>query len=131
MTEPPVVPLPLRRETSRPFDPDEELGRLRAEREIAVQPLPDGRFAWLVTRHADVRAVLSDPRFSNARTHPGMLRPTDDGTDPAAQDQAPPTGSLIMTDPPEHTRLRRMLTGEFTVKRMNRLPPGTRRPPTC
>ena len=32
-------------------------------------------------------------------------------------------GNLLMTDPPEHTRLRRLLTGEFTVKRIRRLEP--------
>ena len=40
----------------------------------------------------------------------------EDGIDPRA-------GNLLATDPPEHTRLRRLLTGEFTVKRIRRLEP--------
>lgn len=73
-----------------------------------------GTTARLVTRYADVREVLGDAeRFSNA----GLPRlPTPDGEDARA-------GNLLATDPPEHTRLRRLLTGEFTVKRIRRLEP--------
>jgi cytochrome P450 len=38
-------------------------------------------------------------------------------------DADPRAGQLLLQDPPEHTRLRRLLTGEFTVKRIRRLEP--------
>jgi cytochrome P450 len=76
-----------------------------------------GTSARLVTRYADVREVLGDAeRFTNT----GLPRlPAPDGQD-GADFRA---GNLLATDPPEHTRLRRLLTGEFTVKRIRRLEP--------
>jgi cytochrome P450 len=75
-----------------------------------------GSAALLVTRHADVREVLGDAeRFSNAAT-PLLPIP---GQDPGQQR----AGQLLLMDPPDHTRLRKLLTGEFTVKRIRRLQP--------
>jgi len=80
--------------------------------------------AWLVTRFADVREVLSDSqRFSNVflgRQQSGMPRMT---ADELARLRA---GNLLAFDPPEHTRLRRLLTPEFTIRRMRRLEPRIR-----
>ncbi|HEY0538663.1 MAG TPA: cytochrome P450, partial [Actinoallomurus sp.] len=53
-----------------PFSPPVEYGELREKTPIARALLPSGQHAWLVTRHADVRAVLTDPRFSSDRRHP-------------------------------------------------------------
>jgi cytochrome P450 len=76
----------------------------------------EGREAWLVTRYHEAREVLGDTsRFSNQQV-PMILPP---GVDPAAMR----AGQLLALDPPEHTRLRRLLTGEFTVKRIRRLQP--------
>jgi cytochrome P450 len=76
-----------------------------------------GTSARLITRYADVREVLGDAeRFSNT----GLpTLPTPDGEDRTDMR----AGNLLATDPPEHTRLRRLLTGEFTVKRIRRLEP--------
>jgi cytochrome P450 len=70
---------------------------------------------WVVTGHDAVRTVLGDPSgFSND------LRPlVGSPGDPASQQ----IGGLGMTDPPEHTRLRRILTPEFTRRRLARLEP--------
>jgi cytochrome P450 len=73
----------------------------------------------MVTRYADVREVLADgSRFSNA----GAFRPPDDTRTDAERDRDR-AGNLLAYDPPEHSRLRRMLTPEFTVRRMRRLEP--------
>lgn len=82
--------------------------------------LPNGETAWLVARHADARAVLSDPRVSSDDTLPGypQLIPL------------PPSGGLLSflrMDDPEHGRLRRLLTAEFTVRRINAMRPGIER----
>ncbi|MFC7586724.1 cytochrome P450 [Nonomuraea antimicrobica] len=71
---------------------------------------------WLVTSHALVREVLADRRFS-ARSELRHL-PTGPGGAPA---QPAPPGMFVSTDPPEHTRYRHLLTGEFTVRRMRQL----------
>jgi cytochrome P450 len=74
-----------------------------------------------VTRYEDVRAVLSDPsRFSNARTDFPLADLLQLSQDEIAQRRA---GLLLAMDPPAHTRLRRMLTPEFTVARIRRLAP--------
>ncbi|MEU5209957.1 cytochrome P450 [Streptomyces sp. NPDC020742] len=103
---------------SCPFDPPEEYRTLRAQEPVAPMTFPDGAAGWLVTRYDDVRTVLSDPRFSAKR---GILRP---GGAEGGDAPAPPPGLFIMMDAPEHTRFRRLLTGQFTVRRMRQLAPA-------
>ena len=77
---------------------------------------------YLVTRHEDVKEVLSDhERFSNGRP-PGFAVP---GVPQATEEEqaSARAGNLLGLDPPEHARLRRMLTPEFTIRRMKRLEP--------
>jgi cytochrome P450 len=123
MTEERELPVHMRRTT---FDPVPELRELREGPGIARVTTTFGHEAWLVTRFADVREVLGDTeRFSNSRVMemrkpPGMSDMTDEEL---AQARA---GNLLAHDPPEHTRLRRLLTPEFTVRRMHRLEPRIR-----
>lgn len=95
------------------MDPIAELSQIRAERAVHPLPIPGGSTVWLVTRYEDVRAVLGDTaRFSNDFGNiTGMGSNQDD------------PGGLGFRDPPEHTRLRRMLTPEFTMHRLRRLEP--------
>ncbi len=104
-----------------PFDPPPEYRTFRERAPIARVTLPDGATGWLVTRYADVRAVLADPRFSARRRPLRAGAPTDGAAPP------PPPGMFILMDPPEHTRFRRLLTGQFTVRRMRRLAPAVER----
>ncbi|MER5265965.1 cytochrome P450 [Actinosynnema sp. NPDC002837] len=95
------------------FDPPAEFAALRVESPVCPVSLRHGQQAHLVTRYDDVRAVLRDHgRFSSDPSTPGFpqLRPVVD------RKAAP--GSFLVTDPPEHTRYRRLVTGEFTVRRM-------------
>ncbi|MFT7841062.1 cytochrome P450 [Saccharothrix sp. BKS2] len=104
------------------FDPPDEFAALRATAPVCPVSLRHGQEALLVTRYDDVRAVLRDhERFSSDPARPGFpqLRPVVD------RKAAP--GSFLVTDPPEHTRYRKMLTGEFTVRRMNELRPHVER----
>jgi cytochrome P450 len=120
MTETPVMPLHMRRVG---FDPTDQLAQIRADEGVTRVVTPFGMTAWLVTRYEDVREVLSDPaRFSNARRRFPMpdeleLRLSEHEI---LQQRA---GQLLALDPPEHTRLRRMLTPEFTVRRIGGLAP--------
>jgi len=96
------------------LDPIAELGERRATEPVSALELPFGITAWLVTGYDAAKAVLGDATsFSNAF---GNLTTagTDDEQDP---------GGLGMTDPPYHTKMRRMLTPEFTMRRLARLKP--------
>ncbi|MCF6470708.1 cytochrome P450 [Nonomuraea sp. MG754425] len=116
MTKALELPLQMRRNG---FNPVEELAQARDGEGVVRVETPFGMPAYLVCRHEDVRRVLSDPaRFSSALTpFPGSGQ---EDADELARLRA---GQLIGFDPPEHTRLRRMLTPEFTARRMRRLEP--------
>jgi cytochrome P450 len=104
------------------FDPTPALGEIRDTAGVHTVTNTLGMRVYLVTRHDDVKQVLSDyERFSNARP-PGFVLP---GAPPVSeQEQATArAGNLLGLDPPEHQRLRRMLTPEFTIRRMKRLEP--------
>ncbi|MFI7638504.1 cytochrome P450 [Nonomuraea sp. NPDC049400] len=108
----------MTRPTGCPFDPPEELARLREQQPITRMVFPDGHVGWLATSHALVRAVVADPRFSSRHD---LIRSPMPGA--AAMQQAPPAppGMFIGMDAPEHTRYRKLLTSEFTVRRMREL----------
>ncbi|MEU0483756.1 cytochrome P450 [Streptosporangium sp. NPDC006013] len=116
MTKALELPLQMRRNG---FDPVEELARARDGEGVVRVEMPFVGPAYLVCRQEDVRQVLADPaRFSSA------LAPVPGTGEMDADELAKMrAGQLIGFDPPEHTRLRRMLTPEFTVRRMRRLEP--------
>jgi cytochrome P450 len=112
-------PLQIRRDG---LDPTTELSEVRASTGLRTVLNVFGVPVHLVTRYDDVKAVLSNhERFSNSRPA-GFVMP---GAPPLSADEAadPRAGNLLALDPPAHHRLRRMLTGEFTVRRMARLRP--------
>ncbi|MCK7625653.1 cytochrome P450 [Streptomyces sp. RS10V-4] len=114
-------PLPVQPPAGCPFDPPAEFGALRTEEPISPISLPDGSRAWLATRYADIRAILGDTRFSSDTTVPGYpLSGMTGGGNTANR-------GFIRMDPPEHTRLRRMVTREFMVKRVEALRPEIQR----
>ncbi|MHC9291206.1 cytochrome P450 [Mycobacterium sp. LTG2003] len=114
-----LPPLHMRRNT---FDPIPELGDIRETAGVQTVVSAFGTDVYLVTRHDDVKTVLSDhEHFSNSRP-PGFVLPG--APQISAEDQASArAGNLLGLDPPEHQRLRRMLTPEFTIRRMKRLEP--------
>ncbi|WP_049563311.1 cytochrome P450 [Nonomuraea sp. SBT364] len=101
-----------------PFDPPEALAEIRAGEPVTRLGYPDGHEGWLVTGHAQARAVLADPRFSSRSElrHSPVAGPAAGGTP-----QAAPPGMFTSMDPPGHTRYRHLLTGQFTVRRMRQL----------
>jgi cytochrome P450 len=101
-----------------PFDPPPELSRLRAESPVSKVRLWDGSTAWLIAGYDDQRAVLSDPRFSADVTRPGYPHTT-----AATAARRKHSRTFISMDNPEHDVYRRMLTGNFVVKRVEALRP--------
>jgi cytochrome P450 len=82
---------------------------------------PDGTPAWIVTRYDDVRTALADPRLSpdkqhaTAGTYKGFSLP------PALD------ANLLNMDPPDHTRVRRLVGRAFTPRRIQQLRTPIRR----
>ncbi|MEV1007181.1 cytochrome P450 [Streptomyces sp. NPDC049881] len=75
--------------------------------------MPYGDDAWLATRHADIRQVLSDPRFGIVATR---------GQDqPRARPGARVGDGLFSMDPPDHTRVRHAAARHFTARRIHLL----------
>ena len=104
------------------FSPTAELREIRETEGVREFTNAFGMQVYLVTRHDDIKDVLSDhERFSNARP-PGFVVP---GAPQASEEEQANAraGNLLGLDPPEHQRLRRMLTPEFTIRRMKRLEP--------
>jgi cytochrome P450 len=81
-------------------------------------PEPDGRRAWLITRYAEARAALADPRLvTNMHHWPGGARFRPSEAAGGVHDH------LLHNDPPVHTRMRRPVHRAFTPDRMARLRP--------
>ncbi|MBP2325216.1 cytochrome P450 [Kibdelosporangium banguiense] len=119
MTNP--VQLPTERDPRCPFDPPAELRRIQAEQPATPLAFPDGHVGWLVTSHAAARTVLTDPRFS---TRPDLKHPVFAAAPrPSGMHEPAAPGWFVHMDPPEHTRYRRLLTGQFTVRRIKALEP--------
>ena len=104
--------MPLRRTG---LDPVPELGEKRETEPVTRLKLPFGLRAWLVTGYDEAKEVLAAVgKFSNDYTN--LV-----GTAGMSADTNP--GGLGFADPPDHTRLRRLLTPEFTMRRLSRLTP--------
>jgi cytochrome P450 len=92
-------------------DPAGFFARLRESLPVVPLPVPGYGRAWIVTRYADVRAVLTDPRMArDIRRWPGggRSRPSEaTGVD----------AHMLHVDPPDHTRMRRLVQKAFTPRR--------------
>jgi cytochrome P450 len=116
--EPDSLFMPLIRDG---LDPIAELGRRREEQPVSRLDL-FGNTVWLVTRHADVRRVLGDhTTFSNDFAN--LLAA---GGDDADELGLADPGGLGFRDPPDHTRLRRLLAPSFSARRLDALLPRIR-----
>ncbi|MCO1658848.1 cytochrome P450 [Pseudonocardia humida] len=124
----------LERPAACPFDPAPGLARRRGQGPVQPLELHNGAVAWLVTGFDEARSVLADARFSADRVRyrdATQLQPHEVAEMAAAAERGEPVcpapvdsradGMFVFMDPPEHTRLRRLLTGQFTVRRMKAL----------
>ncbi|WP_331751254.1 cytochrome P450 (plasmid) [Streptomyces globisporus] len=106
------------------LDPYPYFGRLReAGRAVPIRTAFAGE-GWLVTRHEDAQALAGDPRLSVDIHHAGPeLRRRCDAFKFRFVDSLPET--MLVMDPPQHTRLRRLVAAEFTPRRVASLGPYT------
>ncbi|MGP3957076.1 cytochrome P450 [Nonomuraea sp. 3N208] len=113
--------LPIERDPKCPFDPP---SALRGLPPMSRLEFADGHLGWLATTLEAARTVLADPRFS-ARTE--LKHSAVRSTMPGGAGRPAPPGFFAATDPPGHTRYRRLLTGQFTLRRMRVLEPRIER----
>ena len=99
-------------------DPLSYFRRMREEGPVTPVTLPRGERAWLVTRYADVRAALADPRLY--KDWAGKLTSPDWVPDEAIGYLSV---HMLNSDPPNHTRLRKLVTKAFTARRVAGLRP--------
>jgi cytochrome P450 len=100
-------------------DPYPAYARWRAERPVAR---PRERL-YVVSRLADCEAVLADPAFGKADATAADTAPSSAAASAARRRGGPGGRSLLRANPPEHTRLRRMVSRAFTPARVRDLAP--------
>ncbi|MGX1853052.1 cytochrome P450 [Streptomyces sp. NPDC055299] len=113
-----VPAYPMARAAGCPFDPPPVLQELQVQAPISKVRLWDGSTPWLVLRHGDQRALLGDPRLSADSSHPHYP-----ASSPGYKESQRGKRPFIKMDDPEHSRLRRMVTAPFSVKRVEALRP--------
>jgi cytochrome P450 len=86
--------------------------KLRAEEPLCRVQMPFGEPAWLATRYADVKLVMTDRRFSRAVAQ-GLNQPR-------LRRQNMGDGIMGM-DPPDHSRLRKLVGKAFTTRRIEQM----------
>ena len=101
---------------------DSALERLCSGPPVKTTRYFDGTEITLVTGYEEIMTVLSDPRFSN---DPRKQSKLDFSGVTGLPEEVRPyfTAALGAQDPPDHTRLRRLVSKEFTFRRVERLKP--------
>ncbi|MET9291090.1 cytochrome P450 [Streptomyces sp. NPDC003077] len=101
-------------------NPHPVYARMRAEGPVHRVRTTDGEDVWLVVGYDQARAVLNDPRFSKdwSRSASPDLRPSGKA--------ALVSANMLESDPPRHTRLRKLVAREFTTRRVEALRPRVR-----
>jgi cytochrome P450 len=94
------------------LDIEPEYRQLQRLAPVSRVAFPYGEETWLVTRYADVRTVLTDPRFSRSVSlERDVPRVTEENF----------SGGIVAMDPPEHTRVRSVCRHAFTARTVARL----------
>ncbi|MEU1078425.1 MULTISPECIES: cytochrome P450 [unclassified Streptomyces] len=97
-------------------DPYPAYGWLREHAPVHRTTLPSGVEAWLVTRYADARQALADQRLSKNPAHHDEPAHARGRTGIPGERKAELMTHLLNIDPPDHTRLRRLVAKAFTPR---------------
>ncbi len=106
-------------------DPHTAMELLRADGPVRQAIMPRGLRVWLVTGYADARSLLADPRLSKDYRAAGalfdrQLTATGGVSSGFTQSLA---AHMLNSDPPDHTRLRKLVNKAFTARTVARLRP--------
>ena len=96
-------------------DPYPAYAELRDAQPVREVQRPGGG-VWILSRYVDVRAALADARLSKDWRY--TLPPEERAQAPGAN-----IPMMLLLDPPEHTRLRKLVSRSFTLRRMEELRP--------
>ncbi|MFI1654341.1 cytochrome P450 [Streptomyces sp. NPDC020472] len=91
--------------------------KLREAGPVHEVRMPDGFQFWLIVGHEEGRSALADPRLAKSPSVIGVRPPEEDVIGV----------HLLAADAPDHTRLRRLVTAEFTGRRVESLRPRIER----
>ncbi|MFD7662085.1 cytochrome P450 [Streptomyces sp. NPDC059788] len=97
-------------------DPHPYYAKLRAQGPVHRVRIPEYMDVWLVVGHEEARAALADPRLAKDWSHAAapVLGPEEDEWQ---------LMNMLDADPPQHTRLRKLVAREFTSRRVEALRP--------
>ncbi|WP_369144624.1 cytochrome P450 [Streptomyces sp. R44] len=104
-------------------DPYPAYAWLREHAPVHRTTLPSGVEAWLVTRYADARQALADQRLSKNPAHHDESPHAKGKTGIPGERKAELMTHLLNIDPPDHTRLRRLVSKAFTPRRVAEFTP--------
>ncbi|MGW0774603.1 cytochrome P450 family protein [Streptomyces sp. NPDC002835] len=104
-------------------DPYPAYAWLREHSPVHRTRLPSGVEAWLVTRYADARQALADQRLSKNPAHHAEPEHAKGKTGIPGERKAELMTHLLNIDPPDHTRLRRLVSKAFTPRRVAEFAP--------
>ncbi|SBS76730.1 Cytochrome P450-SU2 [uncultured Mycobacterium sp.] len=107
----PVIPLP--RASSCPLAPPPEFAQWR-EQSGLQRAIWQGKPVWVVSRYEDIRTALTEPRLSADTNNMWAEAQNPDNSMPVI---------FARIDDPEHNRLRRMMTRDFTFRRAEEMRP--------
>ncbi|MGA5652709.1 cytochrome P450 family protein [Streptomyces seoulensis] len=99
-------------------DPYPAYAWLREHAPVRWTRLPSGVDAWLVTRYADAKQALADQRLSKNPAHHAETAQAKGKTGIPGERKADLMTHLLNIDPPDHTRLRRLVSKAFTPRRV-------------
>lgn len=104
-------------------DPYPAYAWLREHAPVHRTELPSGVEAWLVTRYADAKQALADQRLSKNPAHHDEPAHAKGKTGIPGERKAELMTHLLNIDPPDHTRLRRLVSKAFTPRRVAEFAP--------
>ncbi|ROQ80576.1 Cytochrome P450 107B1 [Streptomyces sp. ADI92-24] len=104
-------------------DPYPAYAWLREHSPVHRTTLPSGVEAWLVTRYADAKQALADARLSKNPAHHAEPAHAKGRTGIPGERKAELMTHLLNIDPPDHTRLRRLVSKAFTPRRIAEFAP--------
>ncbi|MEU0360477.1 cytochrome P450 family protein [Streptomyces cyaneofuscatus] len=100
-------------------DPYPALARLRQSAPVSVLHSDGGLRLWIIPRYADVRAALLDRRFAqDVRRAQALADSRVEGVNLGSE-----ITHMLSSDPPDHTRLRRVVQAAFSRKRVEAMRP--------